>query len=56
MVTLTAFRLYHVYRPPSTMTASSWPWKVCIFMSWLVAVFVGVFRLWKIQIILFNVI
>ena len=43
MVTLTAFRLYHVYRPLSSMTASSWYWRVCIFLSWFVAVFLGVF-------------
>ena len=43
MVILTAFRLYYVYRPLSSMTASSWSWKVCIFMSWSVAVFLGVF-------------
>ena len=43
MVTLTSFRLYHVYRPLSSITASSWSWKVCIFMSWSVAVFLGVF-------------
>ena len=41
MVTLTSFRMFHVCRPLSSMTASSWPWKVCIFMSWLVAVFMG---------------
>ena len=45
MVTLTSFRLYHVYRPLSSMTVSSWSWKVCIFMSWFVAVFLGVFPL-----------
>ena len=43
MVTLTSFRLYHVYRPLSSMTASSWSWRVCIFTSWFVAVFLGVF-------------
>ena len=43
MVILTAFRLYHVYQPLSSMTASSWSWKVCIFMSWSVAVFLGIF-------------
>ena len=48
MVTLTSFRLYHVYRPLSFMTASSWPYKVCIFMSWFVAVFLGVFPILKI--------
>ena len=30
------------------MTASSWSWKVCIFMSWFVAVFLGVFPILKI--------
>ena len=48
MVTLTSFRLYHVYRPLSSMTASSWSWKVCIFMSWFVAVFLGVFPMLEI--------
>ena len=43
MVTLTSFRLYHVYRPLSSMTASSWSWRVCILTSWFVAVFLGVF-------------
>ena len=42
MVTLTSFRLYHVYQPLSCMTASSWSYKVCILMSWFVAVFLGV--------------
>ena len=41
MVTLTSFRMFHVCRPLSSMTASSWPWIVCIFMAWLVAVFIG---------------
>ena len=49
MVTLTSFRLYNVYRPLSSMTASSWSWKVCIFMSWFVAVFLGVFPMLKIS-------
>ena len=48
MVTLTSFRLYYVYRPLSSITASCWRWKVCIFMSWFVAVFLGVFPMWKI--------
>ena len=43
MVTLTAFRLYHVYRPLSSITASSWPWKSCIFISWLAAVLLAIF-------------
>ena len=43
MVTLTAFRLFHVCRPLSSMTASSWSWKVCIVMSWLVAVLLAIF-------------
>ena len=42
MVTLTSFRLYHVYRPMSFMKASSRSWLVCIFISWFVAVFLGV--------------
>ena len=42
MVTLTSFRLYHVYRPMSFMAASSRSWGVCIFISWFVAVFLGV--------------
>ena len=33
MVILTSFRLYHVYRPLSSMTATGWSWKVCIFVS-----------------------
>ena len=41
MVTLTSFRMFHVCRPLTSMTASSWPWKVCIFMSWLVAILIG---------------
>ena len=41
MVTLTSFRMFHVCRPLTSMTASSWPWKVCIFMSWLVAASLG---------------
>ena len=48
MVTLTTFRLYYVYRPLSSITASCWRWKVCIFMSWFVAVFLGVFPMLKI--------
>ena len=48
MVTLTSFRLYHVYRPLSSMAASCWRWKICIFMSWFVAVFLGVFPILKI--------
>ena len=47
MVTLTSFRLYYVYRPLSSITASCWRWKVCIFMSWFVAVFLGVFPMLK---------
>ena len=43
MVTLTAFRLLHVYRPLSSITASTWSWKVCIVISWLVAVLLGIF-------------
>ena len=43
MVTLTAFRLYHVYRPLSSMTASSWLWKSCIFISWFAAVLLAIF-------------
>ena len=42
MVTLTSFRLYHVFRPLSSMTSSGWSWKVCIFVSWIVAVFLAV--------------
>ena len=42
MVTLTSFRLYHVFRPLSSMTLSGWSWKVCIFISWIVAVFLAV--------------
>ena len=42
MVTLTLFRLYHVFRPLSSMTSSDWSWKVCIFVSWIVAVFLAV--------------
>ena len=49
MLTLTSFRLYHVYRPLSSMTASSWSWRVCIFLSWFVAVFLGVFPMLEIN-------
>ena len=43
LVTLTAFRLYHVYRPLSSRTASSWPWKSCIVISWVAAVLLALF-------------
>ena len=48
MVILTSFRLYHVHRPLSSMTVSSWSRKVCIFISWFVAVFLGVFPMMEI--------
>ena len=39
MVTFTAFRLFHVYRSSSSITAPTRPWKICIVTSWLVAGF-----------------
>ena len=45
MVTLTAFRLYHVYRPLSSMTASSCSWKSCIVISRFAAVLLAIFSI-----------
>ena len=42
MVTLTSFRLFHIIQPFPSLTASSLPWKLCIFISWLTAVLLAV--------------